>query len=150
MPAYSFKQQFVPYVLDGTKWHTVRSRRKHPAKVGDKVYLYYGLRTKFCKNLRNEVCSKTHSIVITAGGEIIFYKKLLTDGQLPYALINPLLDALGFDKILSGSECDRFAWLDGFRPEGSTRQEPAGSFAMMLDFWRSTHSLPFVGDIIYW
>ncbi len=50
MPAYSFKERFVPFILDGTKTQTVRSRRRHPAKPGDTLYLYSGLRTKYCKN----------------------------------------------------------------------------------------------------
>jgi hypothetical protein len=51
MAAYSFKKQFIPYILDGSKTHTIRGKRKHPDKPGATFYGYYGMRTKQCRKL---------------------------------------------------------------------------------------------------
>ncbi len=44
MGLYNFKARFVPFVLDGSKTHTIRAKRRYPAKPGDTLYLYTGLR----------------------------------------------------------------------------------------------------------
>lgn len=145
MPAYSFKERFVPFVLDGSKSQTVRSRRKHPAKVGDKCYLYFGLRTKWCRKLREETCTDTRTIMITkAGNVLIFSTRLATIPKSKRKLYaNPF-------KMLNEAEADRFAWVDGFRPDGSSLANPAGCFDIMYRWFSATHQLPFIGDIIYW
>lgn len=51
MPAYNFQKRFVPMILSGRKFHTVRRRRKNPTKEGDWLYLYSGMRTKQCKQI---------------------------------------------------------------------------------------------------
>ena len=150
MPAFSFKGQFVPYVEDGSKPHTIRNRRKHPAKVGDKLFLYFGLRTKWSRKLREEVCSATHSLVICDTLGVIFYKRALTDDELQEAVKNPVNSLLPVDRILISTDADLFAWKDGFRPKDATQKHPIGSFRMMLLFWKQTHILPWGGDIIYW
>lgn len=38
-------------VLDGTKTQTIRKPRKIPLKVGDKLFIYWMLRTKNCEKL---------------------------------------------------------------------------------------------------
>jgi len=64
MPAYNFQEQFVPMILDGQKSHTIRRRRKHPTKVGDKLMLYTGMRTKQCKLIVMTECVKVEPIMI--------------------------------------------------------------------------------------
>lgn len=150
MPAYSFMGQFVPYVEDGSKPHTVRNRRKNPAKVGDTLYLYYAMRTRQCRKLKEVVCTNTHSISFTKNAEIVFYSRLLTLPELQLAIERPLFPMLPIEKVLSPIERDSFAWLDGFRPNGTTQNSPSGSYVMMLGFWKSTHQLPWAGDVIYW
>jgi hypothetical protein len=56
MPAYNFQKQFVPLILDGSKTHTIRRRRKYPTKVGDILSLYIGQRTKNCQLIAEVVC----------------------------------------------------------------------------------------------
>ncbi len=65
MPAFSYKERFVPFVLDGSKPHTIRARRKNPAKPGDMLYHYFGLRTKWCKKLREDICTDVRTIIIS-------------------------------------------------------------------------------------
>lgn len=166
MPAYSFQKRFVPYIQDGSKRQTIRSRRKHPAKPGDTLYLYYGLRTKHCRKLREEICTDARSIYISDFGIIIF-SRMLTDPEIPVFQKKSLWGAamFGHDSVdqspLNVADIyleienppeafDRIAWRDGFRVTGSTENFPAGCFKLMLQWWRRTHELPFVGDIIYW
>lgn len=150
MPAYSFKERFVPFVLNGSKPHTIRSIRKNRAKKGDTLYLYFGLRTKYVRKLREEGCSNAVSICINENLGIILYDHLLDKHEEEMAKINPTDSRLGKSKILTAIERDHLAWCDGFRPEGSSGSQPYGSYNLMLRFWRQTHELPFVGDIIYW
>lgn len=117
-------------ILDGTKNHTARKDRKGRqghAKPGDIVYLYFGMRTKWCRKLGQAKCTKTESIEIDTAGNIRL------DG-----------------KRLSYMENSAFAWADGFRPEGSTAKDHVGAFTLMFRFWKATNDLPFKGTVIYW
>ena len=51
MPALNFKKQFAEKVETGEKRQTVRAKRKRAFVVGDKLYLYTGMRTKYCRKL---------------------------------------------------------------------------------------------------
>jgi len=42
-------------LLDGSKTQTIRKPRKHPLKVGDKLFIYWKLRTKQCEKLGEAV-----------------------------------------------------------------------------------------------
>lgn len=56
MPALSFQRRFVPAIENGTKRQTIRAERKRPIHVGDKLYLYSGMRTKQCRKIMDTVC----------------------------------------------------------------------------------------------
>ena len=45
-------------LLDGTKTQTIRKPRKHPIKKGDKLYIYWKLRTKECEKLGEAIVTK--------------------------------------------------------------------------------------------
>lgn len=45
-------------LLDGSKTQTIRKPRKHPLKVGDKLFIYWKLRTKECEKLGEAVITK--------------------------------------------------------------------------------------------
>lgn len=151
MPAYSFQQHFVPYVLNGSKPHTIRKRRlKGFAKKGDTLYLYSGLRTKWCKKLREEICTKAVTIIITVT-DIYICSFRLNDAQAEELQqeLNNGKEPLWLAPALTRKKADKLAWRDGFR------YEPTGvafikNFEMMLRWFRKTHQLPFIGDIIYW
>lgn len=152
MPAYSFKERFVPMVLDGTKPHTIRKRRaKGFAKTGDKLYLYYALRTKYCKKLREEICTNVRTIRIDKVNErfiVLLFHRRLTDQEITDGTI---WDHNGKGaELLEKDKLDLFAWTDGFRPDGSHHHSPAGAFELMMRWWDNTHDLPFIGDVIYW
>src|SRR4051812_30290134 len=93
MPAYSFKERFIPMILDGTKRQTIRKRRlKGFAKIGDTLYLYFGLRTKFCRKLGEEICTDVRTIHISAKGEVHLYNKRLSDYHVSLLLNKKLKD----------------------------------------------------------
>jgi len=94
MPALNFKKQFVEEILSGEKKQTIRAMRKRPFKVGDRLYLYTGMRTKQCKKIGEAVCTKVEHIKI-------YYK-------------NDILNVKLKGRILSFDELNYFAVYDGF------------------------------------
>lgn len=71
MPALNFQSRFAAKVLDGTKPGTIRAKRKRPIKVGDRLYLYTGQRTKHSRKLKEVVCHGVFDIVITKSDILI-------------------------------------------------------------------------------
>ncbi len=133
MPAYSFQERFIPSIKDGSKTHTIRAPRKgrsRHAMAGDELYLYYGMRTKWCRKIGEATCWRTERIIIDTD-------KIVLEGAPTFTM-------------QSVSALDAFAWSDGFRPDGSTEDNPSGAWDLMLRFWRQTHELPFQGVVIYW
>lgn len=95
MPALSFKEQFVPLIESGAKRQTIRSR-KHPLKVGDRLYLYTGMRTKNCTKIAESICIETQAF------ELCMYKlgiapTVKIDGSpITFQQLNDLAVADGF------------------------------------------------------
>jgi hypothetical protein len=125
MGLYNFKAQFVPFILDGTKTHTIRAPRRYPSKPGDTLYLYTGLRQKGARRLMLATCVRVERIDIIAIGP----------GKPARVFVE--------HERLSRDECDQLAYRDGFRDSGGR-----GSFAQMMQFWEGR--LPFTGQIIHW
>jgi len=70
MPALNFKAQFAEEVEEGRKRQTIRLRRKKPIRVGDRLFLFAGMRTKQCRRLRagtEAYCQSTEPIEIRNG-----------------------------------------------------------------------------------
>ncbi len=135
MPAYSFKERFCSMVLDGSKPHTIRAARKgrsRHARIGEKVFLYFGMRTKHCRKLGEGTCHKTLPILITEK-----YIRIYSEDKSSY------MDLVGIT-------ADRLAWKDGFRPEGHLTFHCSGAFDLMTRYWKLNGGLPFEGFIIYW
>lgn len=64
MPALNFQKQFAGDVESGKKHQTIRATRKNPVKAGDALYLYTGMRTKYCRKLRDAICKEVFNIEI--------------------------------------------------------------------------------------
>lgn len=123
MGLYNFQQQFVPHILNGSKQHTIRAKRKNVERVGNTMHLYTGLRQKGARLLGRYPCVKVECIEIDDLPEIFLDKAgpvVRIDGQL-----------------LEHDECEQLARRDGFK-----------SLAEMMDFWRGR--LPFEGHILHW
>jgi hypothetical protein len=106
MPAFSFKKQFVAPIQAGTKKHTIRGERtdgRVPAKVGDNLSLFCGMRTKGCFRILpgTVLCSRVESIEIDAKTS----RMVTVDGvPLDYSEREALAVADGFrnwDEMLS-------------------------------------------------
>lgn len=122
MGLYNFQARFVPFIKARTKKHTIRAKRKHPAKPGETLYLYTGLRTKKAKRIIPPVeCVKVEEIEIVDGA---FFDE-------NHASVK--VDSVELDR----SEREALAQRDGFQ-----------NFEEMIQFWRGR--LPFSGHIIHW
>jgi hypothetical protein len=126
MPAYSFKERFIPLIKSGEKRQTIRRIRKYPVRPGDSLYLYYGLRTKNCRLIMETTCQATEKIRIGKNGSVLIKGRPITQ-----------------------SDKDILAYLDGFRNQDRETQI-TGCFNIMMRWWRQTHELPFSGEIIHW
>lgn len=75
MPAYSFKSRFAEPILSNQKLQTIRAvgKRRH-ARVGERMQLYTGMRTKQCKLIATRICSSVHHIelmILPSRGAIV-------------------------------------------------------------------------------
>ena len=122
-----FKRQFAPYVLDGTKTHTIRAIRKHPPRVGEICHCYTGLRTMACKLLGRWPCVKVEEIRLEFWPA---YMRIHVGGE-----------------SLTPDEAQALAWRDGFREKDA--------LAAMHGFWWKVHKMNepgqvFDGHLIHW
>ena len=129
-----FKAQFVPYVLDGSKTHTIRAGQRWKA----------GMRADLFQNVRQKNMSLLFRAPVVRVEEICIFED-------PNEVVGIAIQG----ERLTQAECDLFAYRDGFR-DGLTDAEPygtVGAFEQMVEFWRRTHNLsaePFQGQIIHW
>lgn len=65
-------------LLDGSKTQTVRKPRKHPIRVGDRLFIYWKLRTKECEKLGEGIVTK----VVRKSLEKMTNEDAITDGFL--------------------------------------------------------------------
>ena len=155
MPAFSFKERFVPMVKDGSKTQTIRSFRKAPFRVGTPAHLFYGMRTKFCTKLidPSPAIKTLDCVLITAAEDlVIIWRDFLTPAECKAILSKTLTAGLqGYDWsiIHDKKEKDLFAWQDGFR-HADNEFLTTGCFDIMIKWWKQTHELPFVGNLIRW
>jgi len=71
MPALSFQKRFAAAVENGEKRQTFRKRRKRPIRAGDTLCMFTGMRTKQCRRLRTEICTKITPVEITFLGTLV-------------------------------------------------------------------------------
>jgi hypothetical protein len=126
MPLLNFMPQFVEPIRSGRKSHTIRAARKIPVKVGDRLYLYTGLRHKGAERILPEpvTCTRTQTIRIQS------------------RVMNLVVEIDG--EVLDLGECARLAVADGF-PD----------FTAFHAFWERVHGdkqgrVNFTGQIIHW
>ena len=67
MPALNFQKRFAADVESGKKCQTIRAARKRPFKVGDRLFLYIGMRTKGCRKLKEAVCTGAKPVLLDRG-----------------------------------------------------------------------------------
>ena len=122
MPALNFQQQFAPLVESGEKRQTIRAYRKdgRDPKVGDRLFLYTGMRTKQCRKLGEATAVAVVPILMEVNR---LYRIGPRGGRIR-------IPDYKFRSI---------AWRDGFSDSVS-----------MTRWFDETHALPFEGLLIRW
>lgn len=101
MPSYNFQKQFVPKILDRSKPHTIRRRRKRPTRRGDTLSLYVGLRTRQCELIAMSDCVKVEPIIIQISGCRIFMgSEALDQNELKWDQVKELVHRDGFSNVI--------------------------------------------------
>jgi hypothetical protein len=147
MGLYNFKPQFVPYILDGTKTHTIRAERRHNDAPGKMMHLYTGLRRPGARLLMRVQCVKVEFVRIEADHRIRIGARMSLDD--PNDIGGPGHPG-GFLE-LTADEKISLAWSDGFRfPEIWRKRsgDGASTFDLMMRFWEGR--LPFEGLMFHW
>lgn len=111
---------FREQILSGAKCQTIRAVRKNPIKVGETLYLWWKQRSPEREKLGEATCTSIKHVFINNGVEI---KKADDD----------------FAAFLSGEQLEEFAIADGFN-----------NWQELVEFFESTHGLPFEGIVIQW
>jgi hypothetical protein len=132
MGLYNFKTRFVPFILDGTKTHTIRAPRAHVDTPGNICHLYTGLRQRGARLLGRYPCKKVETFLIA--------DKQLYETDDPHYKFGLWINEVE----LSIDEMILLAWNDGFRSNGVD-----GAFREFMQFW-SDRPLPWCGHIIHW
>lgn len=130
MVAYSFKKQFGPPILAGTKAQTIRAERKRHARPGEMVQLFTGMRTRQCRRLGESRCIEVLPIRI----------ELPRERRVPEVMVfTPSGDLARH--YMTGRALENFARADGFR-----------DFDDLHAFWAAEHPgvLTFNGVLIRW
>ncbi|HZK95983.1 MAG TPA: hypothetical protein VFC67_17420 [Prolixibacteraceae bacterium] len=144
MPSLSFQKQFVPAVramLDKDyaqrlkikpKTTTIRAARKRPFRKGDTLYLFSGIRTKYCQKLGTATCKKVEDVtIIDISPERV---DRVFDG---YTISVEIVIAIG-GIALTGDQEYAIAVKDGF-----------ASTSKMIEWFRKAHGFPFEGQRIH-
>lgn len=126
MPAINFKAQFADDVEWGHKRQTVRAHRKDGrdhAKVGDRLKLYTGMRTKSCRLLGTAKVTRIDTIWMDA-------VSMKLNGKHVFSTLHSRDDP---------PTDNEFAQADGF-----------DGFTQMANWFEDVHGLPFEGVVIHW
>jgi len=67
----SFKEQFIPKILDGSKIHTIRRDAERRWQKGKKIHFATGVRTKDYRQFHEGVCKFNQAIHIEAATRTI-------------------------------------------------------------------------------
>lgn len=157
MGLYNFRPQFEPFIRNWSKRHTIRGERAHPDRPGNAMHNYVGLRHPGARCLMRPVCVRVEGCRIEGGVRTTHRISVCAlsslDGEInnsaPYFQGKTRGFRAGGGLVrLAEDELQNLAWRDGFRPEGSTLEDPRDAFRLMMNFW--TGRLPFVGTINHW
>lgn len=135
------RRRFEPFVMDGSKRHTIRNKRKPPRKrpePGDICNVYGDSRQKTMHLLGRWPCTQVQDIRIVAH---------FGPWRIPISL-QVWLD----DEELGQSEVNRLCWVDGFRASGEEN-----AWSDFVEYWGKESRVPktagrleYEGDLIHW
>jgi hypothetical protein len=114
MPAYNFRKNFVPMILDLSKPHTIRRRRaKRPTVPGDMLSLYTGMRTKQCTLIATAPCVAVEPCVIKPALQEFWIWEDETPGSRFYDNSDPE-NPVGSFRLMTRGEVQSLSIKDGF------------------------------------
>jgi hypothetical protein len=116
---------FKDKIISGAKRQTIRAVRKNPIKEGETLYLWWKQRSLEREKLGEAKCLKTTKIQISKD------KALKLINAFDYIWQNIPIE--------SPDELRKFAIADGF-----------DNWQQMVEFFETTHGLPFEGVLIQW
>jgi hypothetical protein len=128
MALLGFKKRFAPKVRGGKKRQTIRNFRKYPIRVGETLYLYTALRTKYSEKLREAKCKSVDVITIS-----------FNTGSISY----------GSEILTKDHELDSFAKKDGFNDWNDMRDFWIQEHGVKKGN-RKVILLPYTGTLIQW
>lgn len=111
MVAYSFQKRFAPGIEAHTKRQTIRGDRKRHARPYERVQLYQGMRTRYCRKIiPDPVCTLVRPITLWVPTKLepVSVSK---DGKLTY-VTDDFAVADGFEDV---EDFTRF-WFDTHGP----------------------------------
>ncbi|GHU36815.1 hypothetical protein AGMMS50256_33930 [Betaproteobacteria bacterium] len=122
MTAYNFKKKFEADIVSGKKRQTIRRLgKRRPPHVGERLYLFVGQRTAFCRRIMETVCTKVTPINIYP----LRHAVAITEGEMW--------------RKLSDREVSDLAVADGFPDENE-----------FFNFFGAQCDFGFVGHLIEW
>lgn len=125
MVAFNFQKQFVEPIEAGIKDGTIRDKLR--CKAGDKLQLYYGQRTKYCRKISDAVCVSTWEV-------------LVTDQDVMCMEITPAKNNKAKIKMYFGIEArEQIAKEEGFT-----------CWEHMRDWFKENKGLPYTGYLAKW
>jgi len=127
MPVLNFKAQFAEMVADGRKRQTIRAMRKHPIKLGDKLFLYTGMRTRLCMKLGETDCTEALPIEVRVDCQKGQYRV-----GVEFVGMNPPV-------FMPAKGVEEMAMADGFKDQKE-----------MAKFFYETHGRVTRGQLIRW
>lgn len=131
MVAYNFQKQFADAIQSAQKRQTVRAIRKNGhARIGEKLQLYTGLRTKACRKLidSDAICTSVDEVEI----------HIKTTAEIEKIIVGK--------KELNNQEIEEFAAADGFKASAGYSARDA-----MATFFQKCHGNGiFRGNVIRW
>lgn len=151
MALFNFQLRFAPAIQQGIKTSTIRPIRKHPQKVGKPIHLYTGLRQTGAKRIIDPpICTAVKTIVMYENYDVELVDAVFTEKEAQlykHASYDPRF--WGYEiKKLEWPEIEKLAYHDGFFNEPTGKLDGCGD--RMIEWFKKTYGLPFVGHINYW
>jgi uncharacterized protein YqfB (UPF0267 family) len=131
----SFKKEFVPKILAGTKIHTIREDKPNRWKVGNKIHFATSVRTKNYNCFKEGECLFIQDIHMSIDESIYKYSPKLKEFTI--------VITIGSKVLRAGTETVQFALNDGF----SSYQEFHNWFYPLII---KTENRCFHGKLIHW
>jgi hypothetical protein len=138
-----FKKQFVPFVEEGSKTHTIRAiGKRRPFRPGDMCHCFENARQKTMRCIGRFKCVRVEDICISRQ----------TDGRWP------LVVRIG-ENVLNPEETELLFYRDGFRsksyrlsttyPVRDPLTNKPNPIQEAAEFWKD-REFPFHGSLIHW